>query len=260
MSSRPQMSPTSSSNGLSRSASPFRGIRHDRVCTAPRRSRGPPCTSHRRSVYEYGPSGYTRVNGTGRANKGDVRVSSYRRVVCSMLVVVAVSLAAPSLASAEGEPAPFGHACRAQNGVRFCPTEGLGQRVASFDGVPLDVDVTLPASGTGPFPTIVMLHGWGGSKTDFESTMPAGDGNETFDYNNIYYAQHGYAVLNYSARGWGNSCGAPASREDPGCKEGWLRLADQRYEARDTQYLLGLLADEQVTKPGAIGTTGISYG
>jgi len=32
-------------------------------------------------------------------------------------------------------------------------------------------------------------------------------------------------------------------------------LSDQRYEARDTQYLLGLLADEKVTKPGAIGTT-----
>jgi predicted esterase len=55
--------------------------------------------------------------------------------------------------------------------VRFCPTETLSQRVASFDGVPLDVDVTLPASGTGPFPTIVMLHGWGGSKTSFESRL-----------------------------------------------------------------------------------------
>jgi hypothetical protein len=67
-------------------------------------------------------------------------------------------------------------------------------------------------------------------------------------------------VLNYSGRGWGNSCGAPASREASGCKEGWLRLADQRYEARDTQYLLGLLADERLAKPRSIGVTGISYG
>jgi predicted acyl esterase len=178
-----------------------------------------------------------------------------------MLVVVAVTLAAPSLASAEGEPAPFGHACKAQNGVRFCPTEGLAQRVASFDGVPLDVDVTLPASGTGPFPTIVMLHGWGGSKTAFESSSPAGDGNVTYDYNNLYYAQHGYAVVNYSARGWGNSCGTMASREaSEGCKEGWIRLADQRYEARDTQYLLGLLIDQRIAKHGALASTGISYG
>jgi predicted acyl esterase len=173
--------------------------------------------------------------------------------------VVAAALALPGSAMA-GEPAPFGHACKAQDGVRFCATETLEQRVPSFDGVPLDADVTLPPSGAGPFPTIVMLHGWGGSKTDFESSSPAGDGNETFDYNNVYYAQHGYAVLNYSARGFGNSCGSPSSREAAGCAEGWIRLADQRYEVRDTQYLLGLLADEKLTKPGAIGTTGISYG
>lgn len=158
------------------------------------------------------------------------------------------------------EPAPFGHACKAQDGVRFCPAEGLEQRVPSFDGVPLDADVTVPASGKGPFPAIVMLHGWGGSKGSFESNGPDGDGNETYDYNNVYFAQHGYAVLNYSARGWGNSCGAPESRTEPGCKEGWIRLADQRYEARDTQYLLGLLADEKLVKPRAIGVTGISYG
>jgi len=176
------------------------------------------------------------------------------------LAAVAMALAAPGIATAKAEAAPFGHACKAQNGVRFCPTETLAQRVPTFDEVPLDADVTLPSEGTGPFPTIVMIHGWGGNKTSFESSSPTGDGNQTFDYNNIYYAQHGYAVLTYSARGWGNSCGAVASRQDPGCKEGWIRLADQRYEARDTQYLLGLLADEKITKPLAIGTTGISYG
>jgi predicted acyl esterase len=179
-------------------------------------------------------------------------------------VLAAAVLAVPSLAAAKtapaGEPAPFGHACKAQDGVRFCPTETLEQRVPSFDGVPLDADVTLPASGSGPFPTIVMLHGWSGSKTSFEASAPEGDGNETFDYNNVYYAQHGYAVLNYSARGWGNSCGAVESRAAAGCAEGWIRLADQRYEARDTQYLLGLLADEKLVKPNAIGVTGISYG
>jgi pimeloyl-ACP methyl ester carboxylesterase len=179
-------------------------------------------------------------------------------------VFAAVVLALPGAAAAKGralaEPAPFGHACKAQDGVRFCPTETLEQRVPSFDGVPLDVDVTLPATGSGPFPTIVMLHGWEGSKTSFETSTPSGDGNETFDYNNVYYAQHGYAVLNYSARGWGNSCGAVESRAAAGCAEGWIRLADQRYEARDTQYLLGLLADERLVKPRAIGVTGISYG
>jgi predicted acyl esterase len=178
----------------------------------------------------------------------------------SVLAGVCGLLAAPALASAE--PTPFGHKCKAQNAVRFCPTETLAQRVPTFDKVPLDVDVTLPASGEGPFPAIVMIHGWGGSKADFESTTAAGNGNDTFDYNNIYYAQHGFAVLNYTARGWGNSCGSPESRkETPICEErGWIRLADQRYEARDTQYLLGVLADEKITQPKANGATGISYG
>jgi predicted acyl esterase len=185
--------------------------------------------------------------------------AAYAAILASLLALLAVAASAQAK-KPSGEPAPFGHSCTAENGVRFCPTASLEARVPSFDGVPLDADVTLPASGTGPFPTIVMMHGWGGSKTDFESTTAAGDGNETYDYNNIYYAQHGYAVLNYSARGWGNSCGAVESRLAAGCAEGWIRLADQRYEVRDTQYLLGLLADEGVTKGTKIGVTGISYG
>ncbi len=195
-----------------------------------------------------------------------MRIGMRARARWSVSAIAALALAsalgAPASATAakRGEDKPFGHACTAENGVRFCPTGSLAERVPSFDGVPLDADVTLPATGTGPFPVIVMLHGWSGSKTSFEATTPEGDGNETFDYNNVYYAQHGYAVLNYSARGWGNSCGTAESRTEPGCKEGWIRLADQRYEARDTQYLLGLLADEGVVKAKSIGVTGISYG
>ena len=136
--------------------------------------------------------------------------------LCACVFTFALSCGAgtsvASAAKAGGEPTPLGHACKAQDGVRFCPTETLAQRVPSFDGVPLDVDVTLPATGSGPFPAIVMLHGWGGSKTEFESSTPAGNGNETYDYNNVYYAEHGYAVINYTARGWGNSCGSAESR------------------------------------------------
>ncbi len=178
-----------------------------------------------------------------------------------MVALAALSCPGPASAGTKSEPAPFGHPCRAEHGVRFCPTETLAQRVPSFDGVPLDVDVTLPPSGSGPFPTIVMMHGWGGNKATFEATSPSGNGNETFDYNNIYYAQQGYAVVSYSARGWGNSCGNSASRAGtPGCDEGWVRLADQRYEVRDTQTLLGELVDEHVAKRGRLGVTGGSYG
>jgi pimeloyl-ACP methyl ester carboxylesterase len=161
---------------------------------------------------------------------------------------------------------PFGHACKAEHGVRFCPTQdGAAGRtvngVRSFDGVPLDVDVTLPATGKGPFPTIVMVHGWGNDKTSFEATSAKGDGNETYHYNNVFYAQHGYAVVNYTARGFGHSCGGGPSADHSGaCAKGYIHLDDTRYEARDAQYLLGLLVDEGISKPHALGVTGISYG
>lgn len=196
--------------------------------------------------------------GRGAAWAGRRALTGACTAWAASLIVIAPTVAA---AKPSGALAPFGHACKAQDGVRFCPTETLAQRVPSFDGVPLDVDVTLPPTGAGPFPAIVMLHGWGGSKTEFESSSPAGNGNETYDYNNVYYAQHGYAVLNYSARGWGDSCGTEESRKaSPACEEGFIRLADQRYEARDTQYLLGLLADESIVEPRSTGVTGISYG
>src|SRR5262249_37229001 len=47
-------------------------------------------------------------------------------------------------------------AWRRGGGVRFCPTTSLVARVPMRDGVPIDVDVTLPPTGDGPFPTIVM--------------------------------------------------------------------------------------------------------
>jgi fermentation-respiration switch protein FrsA (DUF1100 family) len=178
----------------------------------------------------------------------------------------AVCLAGP--AAPANAQAPFGHPCQArQDGVRFCPTTdgAAGQTVdgvPSFDGVPLDVDVTLPpGGGSGPYPTIVMLHGYGGEKTDFESSDPNGDGSVTYHYNNDYFARHGYAVVNYTARGFGHSCGGgPGGYHSGPCGQGYIRLADTRYEARDTQYLLGLLVDQKVAKPNALAVTGISYG
>lgn len=153
-------------------------------------------------------------------------------------------------------PHPFGRlTCAAESyGVRFCEGNGTTERVPSFDGVPLDADVTLPAKGRGPFPLMVLLHGWGGNKTNFESTSTAPG------FDNVTYARHGFAVLTYSARGFGNSCGSAASRAGtPACARGWSHLADQRYEIRDTQYLAGLLVDEGLVTP-AIGVGGISYG
>ncbi|MFL5894939.1 MAG: CocE/NonD family hydrolase [Thermoleophilaceae bacterium] len=181
-----------------------------------------------------------------------------RLLAASILVL---SVAVPSATAAD--PAPFGHACTAENGVRFCPTPDSAGRVPSWDGVPLDADVTLPPDGSGPWPTIVMIHGWGGDKTDFESKTPDGDGSSTYHYTNNWFAKQGYAVLNYTARGFGASCG----KQDPSApscyaigKGGYIHLKDQRIEAHDTQYLLGVLVDEGIAQPNALGATGISYG
>ncbi|HWI71902.1 MAG TPA: alpha/beta fold hydrolase, partial [Baekduia sp.] len=147
----------------------------------------------------------------------------------------------PSAASA-ADPTPFGHACTPQNGVRLCPTTDPATRPVSFDGTPIDVDVTLPATGDGPFPTILLLHGLGGSKTSFEST--AGEGAA---YSNWFFAQQGYAVVTPTARGFAGSGGTTF-------------LGDMRYEVRDVQTLVGQLVDQGVVNPHAIGATGISYG
>ena len=138
------------------------------------------------------------------------------------------------------------------NGVQFC-AGSLLTRVESWDGVPLDANVSVPpASMTGPFPLIVDLHGWGIGKS------PTPDDR----------ALDGYVVLSYSARGFHFSCGFAAARlPDPtlsnptACVDrGWIRLADARYEGRDTQYLAGLLADEGLAIPNKVGVTGSSYG
>jgi pimeloyl-ACP methyl ester carboxylesterase len=173
------------------------------------------------------------------------------RLNIALPLVLALALLLPAGASARD---PFGHPCTAQNGVRFCPTQTDADRVPSWDRVPLDVDVTLPATGKGPFPTIVMMHGWGGNKGSFEADSPEGG------YNNVFYARRGYAVITPTARGFGRSCGAEDSRTAPGCDRGWVRLADHRYEGRDVQHLLGLLVDQKVVDPKAIGVTGVSYG
>jgi pimeloyl-ACP methyl ester carboxylesterase len=172
-----------------------------------------------------------------------------------LLVVAAAALLAllPAASASAAASAPFGHACTSQNGARFCPTTDLAGRPHSFDGTPIDVDVTLPPTADGPFPTILLLHGLGGDKTSFEAT----NGDQA--YNNWFFARQGYAVVTPTARGFGRSCGVSASRT-PDCATGWTRLGDIRYEVRDIQTLVGQLVDEGVVKPDAIGSTGISYG
>jgi hypothetical protein len=100
-------------------------------------------------------------------------VSRLSRRTAAAVATTALALTLPAAATAQQ---PYGHACTPETGVRVCPTTGLDDRVPSWDGTPLDVDVTLPPEGTGPFPTILLLHGLGGTKTSFLRPSPTNPG------------------------------------------------------------------------------------
>jgi predicted acyl esterase len=142
--------------------------------------------------------------------------------------------------------------CAAQPGngdVRLC-----GGETVTWDGVTqIDVNVVLPpepaAGDDGPYPLIGVFHGWGGSKLGLEDQRIQG------------WAESGYAVFSMSDRGWGDSCGgSDPDRLTPACAAGYNHLMDTRYEVRDAQYLISVLADEGVAEPDKIGATGVSYG
>ncbi len=75
----------------------------------------------------------------------------HRMRIVTSLMILGLALLLPA-AAAGAVQTPFGHPCTTQaDGVRFCPTTDAGagrtvDGVPSFDGVPLDVDVTLPSA------------------------------------------------------------------------------------------------------------------
>ncbi len=170
--------------------------------------------------------------------------------VASLLALLALALAAP--AAQADHPTVFGSVgCTPQPGegnVRLCSGTTL-----TWDGATkIDVDVILPpapASGPdGPYPLIGVFHGWGGEKIGLNEQTRG-------------WAQSGYAVFSMSDRGWGKSCGASdLEKLLPVCAAGYNHLLDDRYEVRDAQYLISVLADEGVAEPKKIGATGVSYG
>ncbi|MGZ4303301.1 MAG: alpha/beta hydrolase [Solirubrobacteraceae bacterium] len=155
--------------------------------------------------------------------------------------------------------------CTAQaDGVRVCHGTDNGGgasdlRLKAFDGSPLEVWVILPpaprSGSDGLYPLVVQSHGWG--------VPPVGpDDTQFYGPTADAWAHHGYAVMQLAARGWGDSCGTPASRAaaPAACLNGYIRLDDERYEVRDIQYESGLLVDDGVVDPNRIGATGESYG
>jgi hypothetical protein len=155
--------------------------------------------------------------------------------------------------------------CVAQSdGVRVCHGDESGVstadlRLKSFDGAPLALYVTLPperASGPqGDYPLVVQSQGWGDPPSGPDDMQYGGP-------TAIQWAMDGYATLQLTARGWGDSCGTAESRlvNVAACANGYIHLDDYRYEARDVQYAVGLLVDEGIVNPNRIGVTGESYG
>lgn len=139
----------------------------------------------------------------------------------------------------------------ANGDVRLC-----GGETTTWDGkTQIDVNVVLPPApeggADGPYPLIGVFHGWGGHKIGLEDARVQD------------WAQRGYAVFSMSDRGWGDSCGGtdPDRLSEPeACAAGYNHLLDTRYEVRDAQYLISVLADEGVAVPDEIGATGVSYG
>src|SRR5947209_1092604 len=148
------------------------------------------------------------------------------------------ALAMPGVASAAGPAVFAGHTM--DGGSLPCVTQSDGTRVCtgdsstpgspdlrfqSFDGTPLKVIVTLPAAPAsgkdGDYPLIVENHGWGEPPTS-NTDMQYGGGSAAL------WAKQGYAVVQFAARGWGDSCGTEQSRlvNPAACLQGYVHLAD----------------------------------
>jgi predicted acyl esterase len=132
-------------------------------------------------------------------------------------------------------------------------------QVASFDGLGLDADVSIPLNVSRARQTIVMLHGWSQDKTYWEAATKAGDGADTWHWNNVWFVSKGWVVVNYTARGFQQSCGM--TDQDASCApNGYTHLADRRFETRDSQLILGKLVDAGIAKAHELASTGDSYG
>jgi pimeloyl-ACP methyl ester carboxylesterase len=118
------------------------------------------------------------------------------------------------------------------------PMDCSGFLASDLDGTELDVTVRIPAAPA-PHPLVVNLHGYGGSK------------NSSSAWDDKLVAR-GYAVLRYSARGFGKSWGQ-------------VNLADSAVELRDLRSLIGQVVDDRQRlglqlDGGAVAVLGASYG
>ncbi|MDT4939980.1 MAG: type transport system ATP-binding protein, partial [Pseudonocardiales bacterium] len=197
-------------------------------------------------------------------------------------LVAAFAVSPPGTAAVpSAAPAPLNLPCaNYPGGDTICSGE-----VRSFDGSPLDVDVTLPTSGTGSkHPLLLFFHGFGNNKHEWESTTDEGDGADKYQWNSHWFARHGFYVLTYTARGFTDQ-GATRADEpntpagtDPTCHpptasptssaagsdctpSGTIRVKNKEVEIRDSQYLAALTAAAfPDINPAQVAVSGGSYG
>ena len=126
-----------------------------------------------------------------------------------------------------------GLSCQAtSNAVRECN----GYLASDVDSTRLDVTLALPANAPRPMPLVVIIHGYGGSKTSSgELVQPLLD--------------EGYAVLRYTTRGFGNSWGQ-------------VNMVDVHAEMADLRSMIAQVVDEASygINRDAVAVTGASYG
>jgi len=183
-----------------------------------------------------------------------------RRAVRRLLVLsgLVLGLLAPSAASATitqvfGSVTCTTQASGATAGQRWCGASA-GTTVPTWDGSPIDVSVAFPpATGAdNNYPVVGIYPPWGSTKS-----LPSSSGAQR-------WLTQGYAFFSISNRGWGSSCGGPSKPANTlkaaPCEHDYIHTMGRAYEVHDVQYLLGLLADEGLINPQAIGATGASNG
>jgi predicted acyl esterase len=141
------------------------------------------------------------------------------------------------------------------DGVAYTRCTG---EIASFDGIGLDTDLSIPTGATAPAPTVVFLHGWSLDKTNWEADSIGGDSAQQWHWNNVWFVSRDWVAINYTARGFEESCGTADA--DPTCPNGYTHLADRNFETRDTQTILGKLVDAGIANGNRLLSTGESYG
>jgi predicted acyl esterase len=205
-----------------------------------------------------------RRGGVDPRRIGAPRSATHARAAAVAALLAAVLAQAPPAAAQADPLQALRESCQTRTSKDPKPAPRVRYRicsgqVASFDGTQLDATLTLPARRSRRrLPLLVFLHGFLNHKQEYLSETREGTGADrgadaykTVRWNNVWFASRGYAVLNYSARGHGDSAGE-------------INLASRDVEVRDTQHLTGLLVDHgaplQRVDRNRIGVIGGSYG